>query len=458
MNLQELQTMAAGIKNETRVGGNTAERVGKAFECVADVIQQGVDEATIKLDDLNVFPTIPQEAINFVKNNGKKAVLTVMDRDFSVGVLSIFTDAQAQVLTEVFETRLTLDSGRFTKGHGYGGPKKYWRNYGIKQAYNGGAVKKQEWTDWKDCEDDTASMLAKHSKYLLEIFDGSPNGEQRDLQAVVAEINSLFTDEFKRCLFTSFINETGTRMLYYNSTARLSSNVKDWKKVDTGTGGAEAVILPFDGYVENATVTIGSALNSSIVWDKIKKTFLCLSGGKYYANWSGAGKYGSETENGIVPNEGILFFHITKGEAYTWKDGNMVQLSGSSEDVVNFTKQKIQEVVDTAKRINKGDKGERGEDGRIRLVNHGTSDTTFALAPNIMHVWGEVESLTLSLAPNPEQNILAEYCFQFTSPSGKATEFQLQGVQWVDEVVPTILKGKTYQGSVVNGVAILISN
>lgn len=456
MSLQELQTMAAGIKNETRVGGNTAERVGKAFECVADVIQQGVDEATIKLDDLNVFPTTPQEAINFVKNSGKKAILTVMDRDFSVGVLSIFADAQAQVLTEVFETRLTLDSGRFTKGHGYGSPKRYWRNYGIKQAYNGGMVKKQEWTDWKDCEDDTASILAKHSKYLLEIYDGSPNGEQRDLQDVVSEINSLFTDEFKRCLFTSFINETGTRMLYYNSTARLSPNVEDWKKV--GTGKTEAVILPFDGYIENATVTIGTVLNGSIVWDKTKKTFLCLSGGKYYANWSGAGKYGSETESGIVPSEGILFFHITKGEAYTWKDGNMVQLSGSSEDVVNFAKQKIQEIVDTAKKTKKGDKGDPGKDGRIALVNHGTNDTTFALTPNTMHVWGEVERLRLTLAPNTEPNIRAEYDFQFTTPADKVTEFQLQGVQWVDEVVPTILKGKTYQGMVVNNIAILISN
>lgn len=456
MSLQELQTMAAGIKNETRVGGNTAERVGKAFECVADVIQQGIDGATIKLDSLNEFPTTPQQAIDFVKKNGKEAQLTVMDREFSVGVLSIFADAQAQVLTEVFETRLTLANRIFTKGHGYGSPKRYWRNYGIKQTYNGGMVKKQEWTEWQHCEDDTASMLAKHSKYLLEIFDGSPNGEQRELQAVVAEINSLFTDEFKRCLFASFINETGTRMLYYNSTARLSSNVEDWKKV--GTGETEAVILPFGGYIENATVTIGTVLNGSIVWDKTKKTFLCLSGGKYYANWSGAVKYGSETEDGIVPSEGILFFHITKGEAYTWKDGNMVQLSGSSEDVVNFAKQKIQEIVDTAKEMKKGNKGDPGRDGRIALVNHGTSDTTFALTPNVMHVWGEVERLNLSLAPNTEPTILAEYCFQFSTPANKATEFQLQGVQWVDEVVPTILKGKAYQGSVVNGVAILISN
>lgn len=118
----------------------------------------------------------------------------------------------------------------------------------------------------------------------------------------------------------------------------------------------------------------------------------------------------------------------------------------------------IQSAIEDAKKIKKGDKGDDGKDGRIALVDHGTNDTTFALTPNVMHVWGEVERLTLSLAPNTEPNIRAEYDFQFTTPDNKATEFQLQGVQWVDEVVPTILKGKMYQGSVVNGVAILISN
>lgn len=113
---------------------------------------------------------------------------------------------------------------------------------------------------------------------------------------------------------------------------------------------------------------------------------------------------------------------------------------------------------ETGKTGESGAKGKDGKDGRIALVNHGTNDTTFALTPNVMHVWGEVERLTLSLAPNTEPNIRAEYDFQFTTPANKATEFQLQGVQWVDEVVPTILKGKTYQGMVVNGFAVLISN
>ena len=116
------------------------------------------------------------------------------------------------------------------------------------------------------------------------------------------------------------------------------------------------------------------------------------------------------------------------------------------------------------KQGDKGDTGERGmtglqglpgKDGRIALVNHGTADTTFALTPNTMHVWGEVESLNLSLAPNTEQDILAEYCFQFTSPSGKATTLSISGVSWHDGYIPAIKAGKTYQGSILNGIIIL---
>lgn len=113
---------------------------------------------------------------------------------------------------------------------------------------------------------------------------------------------------------------------------------------------------------------------------------------------------------------------------------------------------------ETGKTGEPGAKGEDGKDGRIALVNHGTADTTFALTPHTMHVWGEVERLRLTLAPNTEPNICAEYDFQFTTPANKTTEFQLLGVQWQGKVVPTILKGMTYQGMVVNGFAVLIGN
>ena len=104
----------------------------------------------------------------------------------------------------------------------------------------------------------------------------------------------------------------------------------------------------------------------------------------------------------------------------------------------------------------KGAKGDKGDDGYLRVVQHGNNDTTFALTPNVMHVWDEVDTLTLTLSPNTDDNKLAEYAFQFTCPSSKATTLSISDVKWVDNVIPTIRAGKIYQGSVVNGVILMI--
>lgn len=201
--------------------------------------------------------------------------------------------------------------------------------------------------------------------------------------------------------------------------------------IPSSEGNSTPAILPFEDFVENVSPTAYSAVSGDVVFDRRNNVFLCKTGSDYCPSWAGMEEYGTPTSEGVTPKEKVIYFHATKHEIYTWYEGVFTQLSG-------------------------GEAG--GVDTRVKLVNHGTADTTFALTPNTMHVWGEVEHLNLSLAPNTEPNILAEYDFQFTTPANKATEFQLQGVQWVDEVVPTILKGKTYQGSVVNGVAILINN
>ena len=201
--------------------------------------------------------------------------------------------------------------------------------------------------------------------------------------------------------------------------------------IPSSENNSTPAILPFEDFVENVSPTAYSAASEDIVFDTRNNVFLCKTGSDYCPSWAGMEEYGTPTSEGVTPKEKVIYFHATKHEIYTWYEGVFTQLSG-------------------------GEAG--GVDTRVKLVNHGTADTTFALTPNTMHVWGEVETLSLSLAPNTEPNILAEYDFQFTTPANKATEFQLQGVQWVDEVVPTILKGKTYQGSVVNGVAILINN
>lgn len=109
----------------------------------------------------------------------------------------------------------------------------------------------------------------------------------------------------------------------------------------------------------------------------------------------------------------------------------------------------------------KGDKGENGingtngADGRLRLQNHGTNDKVFALTPNVMHVWGVVDSLTLTLAPNPDNRFVAEYAFQFTCPAASGTELSLpSSLKWIGDVFKP-QKGQTYQGCVVNGLLIM---
>nr|DAT46511.1 MAG TPA: Protein of unknown function (DUF3954) [Caudoviricetes sp.] len=40
--------------------------------------------------------------------------------------------------------------------------------------------------------------------------------------------------------------------------------------------------------------------------------------------------------------------------------------------------------------------------GGMKIVDHGTSDTTFALKPNEKHIWGDITKLELTLTPPPK--------------------------------------------------------
>lgn len=198
--------------------------------------------------------------------------------------------------------------------------------------------------------------------------------------------------------------------------------------IPSSENNSNPAILPFEDFVENVSPTAYSAVSGDVVFDSQNNVFLCKTGRDYCPTWAGMEEYGTPTNEGVTPKEKVIYFHATKHEIYTWYEGVFTQLSGCEAS---------------------------GADTRVKLVNHGTNDTTFALTPNTMHVWGEVENLNLSLMPNTEQNILAEYCFQFTSPSGKATTLSISGVSWYDGYIPTIKAGKTYQGSILNGIIIL---
>lgn len=89
------------------------------------------------------------------------------------------------------------------------------------------------------------------------------------------------------------------------------------------------------------------------------------------------------------------------------------------------------------------------------VTNHGTSDTTFALTPNILHVWDTVTSLTLTLAAPADATIVNEYMFQFTSGSTATTLSLPSTVTWdEDKGALTVESGYIYQVSILNNIAL----
>lgn len=92
---------------------------------------------------------------------------------------------------------------------------------------------------------------------------------------------------------------------------------------------------------------------------------------------------------------------------------------------------------------------------KIQEVNHGTSDTIFTLTPNVMHIWGTVTSLNLSL-PTDTNTMLDEFLFTFTSGSTPTTLTLPATIKWIQD--PEFEENKTYQVSIVNNLAGYLTN
>ena len=95
------------------------------------------------------------------------------------------------------------------------------------------------------------------------------------------------------------------------------------------------------------------------------------------------------------------------------------------------------------------------KEDKATIVNHGTSSTTFALTPNVLHVWGTINSLTLSLVTDTD-NYVDGYWFKFTADSSFTALTLPTGVNWVIE--PEIEAGKTYEVMIVDGLASYVTD
>lgn len=101
-----------------------------------------------------------------------------------------------------------------------------------------------------------------------------------------------------------------------------------------------------------------------------------------------------------------------------------------------------------------GGGGSSSGSGAYSEVNHGTSDTTFALTPNTFHVWEEVSALTLTLG-SETAGVANEFLFQFNSGSEATTLTMSDDIKWTEELA--IESNRIYQVSILKGLASVLS-
>lgn len=143
-------------------------------------------------------------------------------------------------------------------------------------------------------------------------------------------------------------------------------------------------------------------------------------------------------ENAIISHTGLI------EQLTTGKQDNLV--SGTNIKTINGTS-----LLGSGNIVISGGGSSSGS-GAYSEVNHGTSDTTFALTPNTFHVWDEVENLTLTFG-SETVGVANEYLFQFTSGATATTLTLPSDLKWVNDSAPTITENMIYQISILKGLA-----
>ena len=129
-------------------------------------------------------------------------------------------------------------------------------------------------------------------------------------------------------------------------------------------------------------------------------------------------------------------------------DPNITYLTTSQQSFTDSEKIQVKENLD----IEDYDLSEYAK--KIDVVNHGTSDTTFTLTPNVYHQWGTVTLLNLQIDREDNIDGYNEYMFEFASGDTATTLMLPSSVSWVTE--PVIETNKTYQVSILNYVGLIV--
>lgn len=169
-----------------------------------------------------------------------------------------------------------------------------------------------------------------------------PNNLDTTLFQIVTALPTSGINKNKIYLMLIEGDETEEQNLYaeyiYTGNTSAAYDASKWEKlgeykpeVDTSTydnvvervnNGDFSDVANFDSISlleTKPTITLGSAVGSfQVVFLNVTKTFVAVSAGKYYGNWSGAEAFGNFTNDGRTPKKNKVY--ICDNKAYVWDD------------------------------------------------------------------------------------------------------------------------------------------
>lgn len=151
------------------------------------------------------------------------------------------------------------------------------------------------------------------------------------------------------------------------------------------------------------------------------------------------------TQNDVITNS-IQEINLSVEENYNTIN-ELIEIVNENEDVtasaLNDLNKKINQIIENIGFSSNTVYG---------VVKHGVSDKTYILTPNTLHIWDEVDFLTLTLAT--EQNVIInEFLFQFESGEEPTVLSLPSNILWANDEILEIESGYIYQISILNGLA-----
>lgn len=126
----------------------------------------------------------------------------------------------------------------------------------------------------------------------------------------------------------------------------------------------------------------------------------------------------------------------------------MNQISQKIDELVDGVNTNANNIPDVGQLATKTELSSKANKVSVENVSENTKE----LQPNKYYIFGEMETLTLTLAAG-EENKLSEYMFEFTSGATPTTITEIEGIEWKGD---TIEANKVYQASISRGIGILI--